>query len=111
MNDRTARCHYEVRVSGRLSRALRAEFAGLGLAVRDRPVETVLYGPVVDQAALYGLLRRIEALGLELVEVRRVPADRPPGDRPEHPPTATPEPERPPGAPAEPGPRGARRAR
>jgi hypothetical protein len=64
---------YEVRLGGRLSRALRAEFEDLGLAARDRPVETVLRGPVVDQAALHGLLRRIEALGLELVEVRRIP--------------------------------------
>jgi hypothetical protein len=37
------------------------------------PVETVLHGPVQDQAALYGLLDRIQALGLELVEVRRLP--------------------------------------
>jgi hypothetical protein len=64
---------YEVRLGGRLSRTLRAEFEDLGLAANDRPVETVLHGSVVDQAALHGLLRRIEALGLELVEVRRVP--------------------------------------
>jgi hypothetical protein len=64
---------YEVRLGGRLSRTLRAEFEDLGLAANDRPVETVLHGPVVDQAALHGLLRRIEALGIELVEVRRVP--------------------------------------
>jgi len=44
-------------------------------------VETVLHGPVQDQAALYGLLDRIQALGLELVEVRRLPdmPDEPPG--------------------------------
>jgi hypothetical protein len=36
-------------------------------------VETVLAGPVEDQAALHGLIRRIEALGLELIEVRRLP--------------------------------------
>jgi hypothetical protein len=34
----------------------------------------VLSGPVEDQAALHGLLRRIESLGLELLEVRRFPA-------------------------------------
>jgi hypothetical protein len=37
------------------------------------PVEPVLHGPVQDQAALYGLLDRIQVLGLELVEVRRLP--------------------------------------
>ena len=41
------------------------------------PVETVLRGPVQDQAALHGLLEQIESLGLELVEVRRVEGARP----------------------------------
>jgi hypothetical protein len=44
--------------------------------VTTEPVETVLHGQVLDQAALHGLLDRIAALGLELVEVRRV-AGRP----------------------------------
>jgi hypothetical protein len=39
-----------------------------------QPVETVLYGPVQDQAALYRLLDRIQSLGLELVEIRQLPA-------------------------------------
>jgi hypothetical protein len=39
-----------------------------------QPVETVLYGPVQDQAALYGLLDRIQSLRLELVEIRQLPA-------------------------------------
>ena len=62
---------YEIRVRGRLSRTLIAEFEQLDLAASTEPIETVLRGPVVDQAALHGLLRRVEALGLELVEVRR----------------------------------------
>jgi hypothetical protein len=41
------------------------------------PAETVLHGPVEDQAGLHGLLDRIQSLGLELIEVRRLPA----GDR------------------------------
>jgi hypothetical protein len=62
---------YEIKVRGRLSRTLAAEFAQLDLVARTQPVETVIHGPVEDQAALYGLLRRIESLGLELLEVRR----------------------------------------
>ena len=62
---------YEIRVRGRLSRTLATEFAQLDLAAHTEPIATVLHGPVEDQAALYGLLRRIESLGLELIEVRR----------------------------------------
>ena len=65
---------YEIRVRGRLTNALASEFRELHLEASVEPVETTLHGSVVDQAALYGLLRRIEALGLELVEVRRVTA-------------------------------------
>jgi len=65
----------EIRIRGRLSRALATEFEELDLTASTEPVETVLRGPVQDQAALHGLLRRIEAFGLELVEVRRAPND------------------------------------
>ncbi len=44
-----------------------------GLAVEVRPVETVLHGEITDQAALHGLLDRVADLGLELIEVRRLP--------------------------------------
>jgi hypothetical protein len=37
--------------------------------------DTVLSGLVPDQAALHGILSKIEAMGLELVELRRVPTD------------------------------------
>jgi len=69
---------YEIRIKGRLSESLLAAFEGLDASVE--PVETVLHGPVADQAALYGLLDRIQALGLELVEVRRLPDLRPESD-------------------------------
>jgi hypothetical protein len=36
-------------------------------------VETVLHGPIRDQAELHGLLNRLQSLGLELLEVRRLP--------------------------------------
>jgi hypothetical protein len=64
---------YEIRVKGRLTDSLLTAFEGMRASVE--PVETVLHGPVRDQAALYGLLDRIQALGLELVEVRRLPDD------------------------------------
>jgi hypothetical protein len=62
---------YEIRVKGRLSDSLLTAFEGMRASVE--PVETVLHGPVQDQAALYGLLDRIQSLGLELIEVRRLP--------------------------------------
>ena len=46
----------------------------LDRAFRLEPVETVLHGPVRDQSELHGLLDRIQALGLELIEVRRLPS-------------------------------------
>ncbi len=63
--------HYEIRLRGRLTPSLAAEFEQLDLEASVPPVETVLAGVLDDQAALHGLLRRIESLGLELVDVRR----------------------------------------
>jgi hypothetical protein len=62
---------YEIRVRGRLTPTVASEFEQLDLSTTVAPVETLLEGHVEDPAALHGLLRRIEALGLELVEVRR----------------------------------------
>jgi hypothetical protein len=63
---------YEIRIRGRLNDLLMAAFEGLDATVE--PLETtLLHGPVADQAALYELLDRIQALGLELIEVRRLP--------------------------------------
>jgi hypothetical protein len=62
---------YEIRIRGHLSASLLATFEDMDVEVE--PVETVLHGPVRDQAALHGLLVRIQNLGLELVEVRRLP--------------------------------------
>jgi hypothetical protein len=66
---------YEIRLRGRLTPTLLAEFEQLHMSTAVAPVETVLEGPVDDDAALHGILRRIEALGLELVEVRRLADD------------------------------------
>jgi hypothetical protein len=63
---------YEIRIRGRVSKALLESFEGMDSDLE--PVETVLHGPVRDQAELHGLIDRIQALGLELIEVRRLPS-------------------------------------
>jgi hypothetical protein len=66
---------YEIRVRGRVTPALLARFEGL--EARVEPVETVLHGPVEDQAALHGVIDLVNVLGLELLEVRRLPGSAP----------------------------------
>ena len=65
---------YEIRVRGLLGEMLLGAFPGL--RAQADGTETVLTGPLPDQAALHGVLARIEALGLELLEVRRLEGDR-----------------------------------
>ena len=60
---------YQIRVRGRLGRTMRAAFPALDAQAHGG--DTVLAGALADQAALYGVLAQIEALGLELLEVRR----------------------------------------
>jgi hypothetical protein len=62
--------YYEVRVAGILPPEALLDFERLTVAVQ--PVETVVHGPLQDQAALSGLLARLEASGIQIVEVRRV---------------------------------------
>jgi hypothetical protein len=62
---------YEIRIKGRLSDSVCHAFEDFTAAVQ--PAETVMRGPVRDQSELQGLLARIQSLGLELIEVRRLP--------------------------------------
>jgi hypothetical protein len=73
--------HYEITVRGHLSDTLIAAFGGL--TARSQATETVLSGEIADQAALYGVLERIESLGLELLDVRRSTADPIPTEVPQ----------------------------
>lgn len=61
---------YEIRVRGRLSDAAVASFEGM--RAQCAKGETMLYGPVADQVRLHALLERVQDLGLELLEVRRI---------------------------------------
>ena len=64
---------YQIRVRGRLGQTIRAAFPALRARVDGG--DTVLTGVLADQAAVYGVLAEAEALGLELIEVRRLPSD------------------------------------
>ena len=70
MHDR-APVHYEIRVNGVLSGSWSAWFEGLQVT-SDENGQTIIAGPVANQAALHGLLAKVRDLGLELLEVRRV---------------------------------------
>jgi hypothetical protein len=61
---------YEIRIRGRLGKPVIESFGDLDASVK--PAETVLRGTLPDQAALHGLLERIQSLGLELIEVKQV---------------------------------------
>jgi hypothetical protein len=62
---------YEITVRGTGSPRLAASFEGMDVA--SFAGHTMLRGHLVDQAALHGLLDRVSALGLELVDLRRLP--------------------------------------
>ena len=70
MDEPTTSVCYEIRVRGLLGETLLGAFPGL--RARGHETETVLTGALLDQAALFGVLSHIEALGLELLEVRRM---------------------------------------
>ena len=61
---------YEICVRGHLGDTMRSAFPAL--RAQPRGDNTALTGALPDQAALYGVLAAIEALGLELLEVRRL---------------------------------------
>ena len=62
---------YCIVIRGRLGETLRGAFPALQAEASG--ADTVLTGPLSDRAALYGVLAVIESLGLELLEVRRLP--------------------------------------
>ncbi len=77
--------YYEIRVSGVLPPEALLDFDRLTASVE--PVETVVHGPLQDQAALHGLLARLQTFGVEVLEVRRLhdqqaspPADEQPAE-------------------------------
>jgi hypothetical protein len=64
---------FEIRVRGALTPDELEEFESLSAVTV--PAQTILVGPLPDQSALYGLINRLQSLGLELIEVRRIGED------------------------------------
>ena len=62
---------YQIRVNGHLSSQWTDWFGGLTVTLEANG-DTVLTGPVVDQAALHGLLKKVRDLGMPLVSVVRI---------------------------------------
>jgi hypothetical protein len=71
-HDKPWRC--EIRLQGHLDERWTDWFEGLTIT-REANGETRLTGPVVDQAALHGLLRKVRDLGLPLISVNRLEPD------------------------------------
>jgi hypothetical protein len=62
---------YQIRVKGHLGRQWTNWFEGLTITLEDNG-DTILTGPVVDQAALHGLLRKVRDLGMPLISAIHV---------------------------------------
>ena len=65
---------YEIRIRGHLDSRWSTWFDGMELT-NEASGETVLFGPVVDQAALHSLLIKVHTLNLTLISVLRIETD------------------------------------
>lgn len=62
---------YQIRLKGHLDSQWTDWFEGLTITLEEDG-DTLLTGPVIDQSALYGLLKKVRDLGMPLVSVGRV---------------------------------------
>ncbi|GHO90726.1 hypothetical protein KSF_007740 [Reticulibacter mediterranei] len=66
---------YQIKVKGHLGHEWTDWFDGLSITLEDNG-DMLLTGPVVDQAALYGLLKKVRDLGMPLLSVMRIKPDQ-----------------------------------
>ena len=62
---------YQIRIKGHLGREWTDWFEGLTITLEEDG-DTLLTGPVIDQAALHGLLKKVRDLGLTLISINQV---------------------------------------
>jgi hypothetical protein len=79
-NDQGKPMVYQIRIEGHLDHQWADWFEGLTINLEDNG-EMLLTGPVVDQSALFGLLKKVRDLGMPLVSVNRINPDQ--NDAPE----------------------------
>jgi hypothetical protein len=65
---------YQIRIEGHLGEQWSDWFDGLTITLQNNG-DTLLTGPVIDQAALYALLRKVRDLGMPLVSLQRLEPD------------------------------------
>jgi hypothetical protein len=66
---------YEIRIKGQLDERWVGRFEGMTITLEDNG-DTLLTGPVVDQAALHGLLKKVRDLGMPLLSVNFTKPDQ-----------------------------------
>jgi hypothetical protein len=66
---------YQIRIKGHLSRQWTDMFEGLTITLEDNG-DMLLTGPVIDQAALHGLLKKVRDLGMPLLSLNAVESGR-----------------------------------
>ncbi len=72
---------YQIRLKGQLGSQSADWFEGLTITLEEDG-NTLLSGPVVDQAALHGLLKKVRDLGMPLISVAQVPLNETTNDLP-----------------------------
>ena len=68
---------YQIRIKGHLDSQWTDWFEGMVITLEDNG-DTLLSGPVIDQAALHGLLKKVRDLGMPLISVNRVMSSQAP---------------------------------
>ena len=67
---------YQIRIQGHLDAQWADWFSDLSVTLKENG-DTLLTGPIIDQAALFGLLKKVRDLGMPLVSLNRIESGKP----------------------------------